>query len=52
MEWFWHNPVADMRGPDFLLLYGSVLLFTLLIVVRRVRRLDPTHAITNLRRCR
>ncbi|AFY44144.1 TIGR04222 domain-containing membrane protein [Nostoc sp. PCC 7107] len=40
MDTLLHNPVADMYGPNFLLLYGIVIIATLLLCGRLVQ--DPT----------
>ncbi|MBW4565143.1 MAG: TIGR04222 domain-containing membrane protein [Mojavia pulchra JT2-VF2] len=40
MDILLHNPIADMYGPDFLLLYGSVILIALLVCGWLVQ--DPT----------
>ncbi|MCC5634970.1 TIGR04222 domain-containing membrane protein [Nostoc sp. CHAB 5844] len=40
MDALLHNPVADMYGPNFLLLYGTVIVATLLLCERLVQ--DPT----------
>lgn len=31
MEWLTHNPIADMYGPNFLVLYGTLIVLTLLV---------------------
>src|SRR5687767_12547872 len=43
MEWLAHNPIADMRGPDFLRLYAAVIVFTLLGCAWLFRLRDPTR---------
>ncbi|MDZ7958985.1 MAG: TIGR04222 domain-containing membrane protein [Aulosira sp. DedQUE10] len=40
MDALLHNPIADMYGPNFLLLYGSVIILTLLGCWKLVQ--DPT----------
>lgn len=40
MEWFTHNPIADMRGPDFLLFYGTVIVLTLALCWAWMRLAD------------
>ena len=42
MHWLTHNAIADMPGPRYLLLYGSLVLITIVFVRIRVRRLDPS----------
>ncbi|AUT02292.1 TIGR04222 domain-containing membrane protein [Nostoc sp. CENA543] len=39
MDSLLHNPIADMYGPDFLVLYGSVIAITLVVCWRLVQ--DP-----------
>lgn len=40
MEWLTHNPIADMRGPDFLVFYGMVIVLTLGLYWVRIRAAD------------
>ncbi|MDZ8056535.1 MAG: TIGR04222 domain-containing membrane protein [Aulosira sp. ZfuVER01] len=40
MDALLHNPIADMYGPDFLLLYGSVIILALLVCGWLIQ--DPT----------
>ena len=42
MHWLTHNAIADMPGPRYLLVYGSLVLITIVFVRIRVRRLDPS----------
>lgn len=42
MDLLTHNPLAEMFGPDFLLLYGGILFVTLVAVALLVRR-DATY---------
>lgn len=42
MDWLVHNPIADLSGPEFLVLYGVVIAATLLWCWWQVRAGDPT----------
>jgi uncharacterized protein (TIGR04222 family) len=42
MDWLVHNPIADLSGPEFLVLYGVVIAATLLWCWWQVRASDPT----------
>lgn len=42
MDWLMHNPVADMYGPHFLILYGSVIIATLMVCWSSINLRDPT----------
>ena len=42
MDWFLHNPIADMPGPHFLLLYGGVIVAVVVEAVWATRRNDRT----------
>jgi len=42
MEWLWQNPIADMRGPAFLLFYACVSAATIAVCALVARRLDWT----------
>jgi uncharacterized protein (TIGR04222 family) len=42
MHWLTHNTIADMPGPTYLPVYGIIVLFTIMIVRVRARRLDPS----------
>lgn len=43
MDWLMHNPVADMYGPYFLIVYGSVIVVILATCRWWVRQSDPTR---------
>ncbi|MGH9723137.1 MAG: TIGR04222 domain-containing membrane protein [Bryobacteraceae bacterium] len=40
-----HNPVADMRGPEFLILYLTIIAATLLIYWFRLQSVDQTESL-------
>ena len=42
MNWFTHNPIAQMDGPHFLLLYGFVILVVLVVCGIMRATSDPT----------
>jgi uncharacterized protein (TIGR04222 family) len=42
MDWLLHNSIADMYGPHFLILYGSVIIMTLAVCWWALRHFDPT----------
>lgn len=42
MHWLTHNAIADMPGPRYLLVYGILVLLTIVLVRIRIRRLDPS----------
>ena len=42
MEWLTNNTVANMRGPDFLFLYGAMIVVTLIVGWRLIRSADTT----------
>ena len=42
MEWLTKNPIADMPGPDFLIVYGVLTALTILFIRLKARKLDPT----------
>ena len=42
MHWVLHNPMADLPGPNFLVVYAVVVLIAVIYVRVRMRRLDPT----------
>ena len=42
MHWLTHNAIADMPGPRYLLVYGILVLITIVIVRIKIRRLDPS----------
>ena len=42
VHWLTHNAIADMPGPSYLLVYGILVLITIVIVRIRTRRLDPS----------
>jgi hypothetical protein len=44
MDWLVHNPLANLPGPAFLVLYGVVIAATLLWCWWRARAADPTTA--------
>jgi len=44
MEWLWQNPIADMRGPAFLLFYACASAATIAACALVSRRLDWTGA--------
>ena len=46
MSWWMHNPIADMYGPYFLLLYICVIAATLVGCSWRLLSIDPTAALT------
>ena len=43
MSWT-HNPIAEMRGPDFLVFYATVILGTLALCWWRLWKADPTRS--------
>jgi uncharacterized protein (TIGR04222 family) len=43
MDWLVRNPIADMYGPHFLLLYAAVSALTLILCRRALRSADPTR---------
>jgi hypothetical protein len=45
MDWLMHNALADMYGPHFLLLYGSVIVLTLAACWWTLRQCDPTTSL-------
>jgi uncharacterized protein (TIGR04222 family) len=45
VDWLLHNPIADLVGSHFLLLYGIVILVTVAACRSAVRRLDPTRSL-------
>jgi hypothetical protein len=45
MDWFKHNFIADMPGPQFLLLYAGVILSVLVLCRVRLRLSDPSAAL-------
>lgn len=45
MEWLIHNPIADMYGPRFLLLYGGVIALTLVTCWWLLRQRDATASL-------
>src|SRR4028118_1237893 len=45
MDWFEHNFIADMPGPQFLLLYAGVILSVLVLCRVRLRLSDPSAAL-------
>ena len=45
MNWLLHNPLADLRGPDFLALYAAVIIGTLVLLGLYLRSLDPTRSL-------
>src|SRR5688572_12328766 len=42
MDWLLHNPIADLVGPSFLLLYGGVIALIVLDALWTRGRSDPT----------
>lgn len=42
MEWLTKNLIADMPGPDFLIVYGVLTALTILFIRLKTRKLDPT----------
>ncbi|HEX7174131.1 MAG TPA: TIGR04222 domain-containing membrane protein [Pyrinomonadaceae bacterium] len=42
MEWLWYNPIADMRGPTFLLFYACASAATIAVCAMLSRQLDWT----------
>lgn len=44
MEWLTNNPLADMRGPDFLILYAATVVAALLVGRYLIRNSDPTNS--------
>jgi uncharacterized protein (TIGR04222 family) len=42
MDWLMHNPIAEMYGPHFLILYGCLVALTLLGCWWGIRSRDPT----------
>ncbi len=48
MNWLIHNPIADMYGPHFLMLYGSVIVATLIGVRWGIRSADPSTSLPPL----
>ncbi len=45
MNWLLHNPIADLRGPDFLALYATVIIATLVLVHLYLRSRDTTGSL-------
>ena len=45
MNWLLHNPLADLRGPDFLAVYAVVIFATLLGLNLYLRGLDTTRSL-------
>ena len=45
MDWLLNNPIANMSGPHFLLLYGSVILLTLAAALWAAAAPDPTASL-------
>src|ERR1043166_7994407 len=43
MDWLRHNPIADMPGPEFLLIYFLVCVGTIVTCFWVARRRDPTR---------
>ncbi len=43
MNWLLHNPIADLRGPDFLILYSLIILATLVGLRLYLRSRDTTR---------
>lgn len=48
MDWLMLNPIADMYGPHFLILYSIVIVITLLACYWRMRVNDPTQQLPPL----
>ena len=48
MDWFTSNPIAQMPGPSFLVLYASAAVVTLVIAAARIRAADTTAAMPPL----
>ncbi len=42
MDWLTHNPIADIHGPSFLLIYGVIALAVIAAAYRIVRSRDKT----------
>src|SRR4051812_6594217 len=42
MDWLLHNPIADLYGPSFLLLYGGVIALIVVDALWVRGRSDPT----------
>ena len=45
MDWLRHNFIADMSGPQFLLLYAGIILSVLVLCRERLRLSDPSTAL-------
>jgi len=45
MDWFTHNFIADMYGPQFLVFYGIVIIVTLAACWWATRNYDPTSSL-------
>lgn len=45
MDWLLHNLIADMPGPQFLFVYGLVIVLTLAVCWWRLRQSDPTASL-------
>ena len=48
MDLFWHNPLANMYGPFFLVLYGTVAVGLLIFYGWLIRRADTTDTLPPL----
>ncbi len=44
MDWLTHNPIANMYGPHFLILYGIVIVLTLIVCWWVVRGQDSSRS--------
>src|SRR5262249_55099844 len=42
MDWLMNNPIADMYGPKFLLLYITVIIITMIACRKALKKLDTT----------
>lgn len=45
MSWLWDNALANMYGPHFLLVYGSVIVLILVVCWWQRRRSDQTRTL-------
>jgi uncharacterized protein (TIGR04222 family) len=48
MEWLLHNEIADLRGPDFLLLYGIFIAFLLVFCWWQIGKADQSGTLMPL----
>lgn len=45
MNWWLHNVLADMPGPQFLLFFGALIVATIFVAATIVRSSDPTRGL-------